>query len=216
MKSIVNMHNPDRIRYSIAIFDETVTPVVSFSKHPQDIQKILKTLDKPPQPLGLPDLKTLLEEAKKVFEKDSGRPKTNRVLVVVTDSKSPSTSDDIKEAATPLEEEGIIVIAVAVGDEANSKQLEKMTPDMQTSLSVDKDEDPDDIGDKIMDKILEGKYNFQTLNNSRFKESDNTRGDRSTWKRSKNTSSYSLFIVSCNSLVHIYEASNSILEAHVV
>lgn len=210
------MHNPDRIRYSIAIFDETVTPVVSFSKHPQDIQKILKALDKPPQPSGLPDLKTLLEEAKKVFEKDSGRPKTNRVLVVVTDSKSPSTSDDIKEAATPLEEEGIIVIAVAVGDEANSKQLEKMTPDMQTSLSVDKDEDPDDIGDKIMDKILEGKYNFQTLNNSRFKKSDNTRGDRSTWKRSKNTSSYSLFIVSCNSLVHIYEASNSILEAYVV
>ena len=168
MKSIVNMHNPDRIRYSIAIFDETVTPVVSFSKHPQDIQKILEALDKPPQPSGLPDLKTLLEEAKKVFEKDSGRPKANKVLVVVTDSKSPSTSDDIKEAATPLEEEGIIVIAVAVGDEANSKQLEKMTPDMQTSLSVDKDEDPDDIGDKIMVMVLEGEYNFQTLNNSRF------------------------------------------------
>ena len=163
VKSIINKYNPDRIRYSIVIFDDSATPVVSFPKDPQDVQKLLKAVDKLPQPSGLPDLKALLEEAKNVFEKDSGRPKANKVLVVVTDAKSPSTSDDIKEAARPLEEEGITVIAVAVGDEANSKQLEKMTPDKQTPLSLDKDEDPDDIGDKIMDKVLEGEYNCETI-----------------------------------------------------
>lgn len=179
------MHNPDRIRYSIVIYGDSATPVVSFSKDPQDVRKLLKAVDKLPQPSGLPDLKALLEEAKKVFEKDSGRPKANKVLVVVTDAKSPSTSDDIKEAARPLEDEGITVIAVAVGDEANSKQLEKMIPDKQTPLGVDKDEDPGDIGDKIMDKVLEGKYNFKTLNSSGLKKADSSRVSGSTWKRSK-------------------------------
>lgn len=209
MKSIINMHNPNRIRYSIVIFDDSATRVVSFSKDPQDVRKLLRAVDKLPQPSGLPDLKTLLEEAKKVFEKDSSRPKANKVLVVVTDAKSPSTADDIKDAARPLEEEGITVIAVAVGDQANSKQLEKMTPDKQTPLSVDKDEDPDDIGDKIMDKVLEGEHNFDTLNGSGLKKADNARVSRSTRKRAK-------CFVSCNSLMQIYEASNSIFQAHVI
>ena len=178
------MHNPDRIRYSIVIYGDLATPVVSFSKDPQEVRKLLKAIDKLPQPSGLPDVKALLEEAKKVFEKDSGRPKANKVLVVVTDSKSLSTSDDIKEAARPLEDEGITVIAVAVGDEANPKQLEKMTPGKQTPLSVDKDEDPDDIGDKIMDKVLEGEYSCETLNSSGLKMADSVLVSRGTWKRS--------------------------------
>ena len=156
VKSIINMHHPDRIRYSIVIFDDSATPVVSFSKDPQDVHKLLRAVDKLLSPSGLPNLKKLLEQAKAVFEKDSGRPKAHKVLVVVTDAKSSSTTDDIKEAARPLEEEGITIIAVAVGDEANSKQLEKMMPEKETPLSVDKDEDPDDLGDKIMDKVLEG------------------------------------------------------------
>lgn len=156
IKSIVNTHDPDKIRYSIVIFDASATPVVSFSKDPQDIKNLLKAVDKVPQSDGLPDLKKLLDEAKKVFEKDSGRSKAHKVLIVVTDSKSPSSTDDIKETARPLEEEGITIIAVAVGDEASSNQLEKMMPDEQTPLSVDKDEDPEGIGDKIMDKVLEG------------------------------------------------------------
>lgn len=184
VKNIINMHNPDRIRYSIVIYGDSATPVVSFSKDPQDVRKLLKAVDKLPQPSGLPDLKVLLEEAKKVFEKDSGRPKAAKVLVVVTDSKSPSASDDIKEAARPLEDEGITVIAVAVGDEASSKQLEKMTPENQIPVSVDKDEDPGDIGDKIMDKVLEGEYGFETLDSNGLKKSDSERVSRSTWKRS--------------------------------
>lgn len=158
VKSIISTYNPDKIRYSVIIFGDSVAPVLPFSKDPQDVQKLIKDIEKLPQPSGLPDFKKLLEEARRVFEKDSGRPKANKVLIVVTDAKSPSTTDDIKEATRPLEEDGITVIAVVVGDEGSSKQLEKMTPDKQTPLAVDKDEDPDDTGDKIMNTILEGGY----------------------------------------------------------
>lgn len=156
LKSIIHVHDPDRVQYSVIIYGDSATPVISLSRDPQDIPKLIRAVDKLPQSSGLPDLEKLLEEAKKVFEQDSGRPKANKVLVVVTDAKSPSTTDDIKQAAKPLEEDGVTVVAVAVGDEANSKQLEKMIPDKQTALNVDKDEDPDEIGEQIMNKVLEG------------------------------------------------------------
>ena len=156
LKSIIHVHDPDRVQYSVIIYGDSATPVISFSRDPQDIPKLIRAVDKLPKSSGLPDLEKLLEEAKKLFEQDSGRPKANKVLVVVTDAKSPSTTDDIKQAAKPLVEDGVTVVAVAVGDEANSKQLEKMIPDKQTALNVDKDEDPDEIGEQIMNKVLEG------------------------------------------------------------
>ena len=129
---------------------------MSFSRDPQDVEKLIKAIDELPQPSGRPELKKLLEEAKEVFANDSGRPKANKVLVVVTDAKSPTTSADIKEAAKPLEEEGVTVIAVTLGGEADSTQLEKMTPDKQNILNVSKDEDPDELGKEIMNKVQEG------------------------------------------------------------
>ena len=156
VKSIINKHNPDKLRYSVIVFDDSATPVVSFSKDPQDVKKLIRDVNRLSQPSGLPDLKKLLEEAKKVFESDSGRPKATKVLVVVTDAKSPTPSADIKDATKPLVKDGITVIAVAVGDEADSKQLEKMAPGKQNVLNVSKDEDPDDLGDEIINKILEG------------------------------------------------------------
>ena len=120
------------------------------------MKKLITNVDKLPQPTGLPDLKKILEEAMAVFKSDSERPKTNKVLVVVTDSDSPTTPADIKEAAEPLEKEGVIVIAVTVGNEANSKQLKKLTTDKQSPLNVSKDAEPDNVGDEIMKSVLEG------------------------------------------------------------
>ena len=120
------------------------------------MEKLISAVDKLLQPSGRPELKKLLEEAKEVFANNSGRPKANKVLVVVTDAKSPTTLTDIKEAAKPLEEEGVTVIAVTIGGEADSKQLEKMTPDKQNILNVSKDENPDELGKEIMKKVQEG------------------------------------------------------------
>ena len=156
LKNIIQMYDPDRVRYGVIIYGDSASLVVRFSKDPQEVKKLTRDIDELSQPSGLPNLEGLLQEAKKVFEQDFGRPKANKVLVVVTDAKSSSTSDDIKQAAKPLEEDGVTVVAVAVGDEANNKQLEKMIPDKQTPLSIDKEGEPNEIGEKIMEKVLEG------------------------------------------------------------
>ena len=142
------------------MFGDSAIPIASFTNNPQDVDKFKKTVDKLSRASGIPDLKKALEEAKKMFSAGSGRPKAVKVLVVLTDEKSSTTRDEIGTSAKPLEDDGIEVIPVAVGSEANPKQLEKMTPHLQNLLLVDKDEEPDEIGEKISKKILQGNHLF--------------------------------------------------------
>ena len=156
LKEIVKKFNPEKLRYSVITFGDEATPEVSFTEDPQDLKKLVKALDKLPQSSGDPDFKKLLDEAKKVFDNDSGRAKSNRVLVVITDSKSPATLSEINDAVKPLKKDGITVVAVRIGEEADSRQLEKMTGDKTNVLNLTKERDPEEIGNEVMKAVKEG------------------------------------------------------------
>lgn len=156
LKNIVKKFNPEKLRYSVITFGDEATPEVSFTEDPQDLKKLVKALDKLPQSSGDPDFKKLLDEAKKVFDDDSGRAKSNRVLVVITDSKSPATLSEINDAVKPLKKDGITVVAVRIGEEADSRQLEKMTGDKTNVLNLTKERDPEEIGNEVMKAVKEG------------------------------------------------------------
>ena len=156
LKKIVMKFNPEKVRYSVITFGDEATPEVSFTEDPQDLKKLVKALDKLPQSSGDPDFKKLLDEAKKVFDDDSGRAKSNRVLVVITDSKSPATLSEINGAVKLLKKDGITVVAVRIGEEADSRQLEKMTGDKTNVLNLTKGRDPEEIGNEVMKAVKEG------------------------------------------------------------
>lgn len=156
LKKIVMKFNPEKVRYSVITFGDEATPEVSFTEDPQDLKKLVKAFDKLPQSSGDPDFKKLLDEAKKVFDDDSGRAKSNRVLVVITDSKSPATLSEINDAVKPLKKEGVTVVAVRIGEEADSRQLEKMTGDKTNVLNLTKERDPEEIGNEVMKAVKEG------------------------------------------------------------
>ena len=156
LKKIVKKFNPEKLRYSVITFGDEATPEVSFTEDPQDLKKLVKALDKLPQSSGDPDFKKLLDEAKKVFDNDSGRAKSNRVLVVITDSKSPATLSEINDAVKPLKKDGITVVAVRIGEEADPRQLEKMTGDKTNVLNLTKERDPEEIGNEVMKAVKEG------------------------------------------------------------
>lgn len=156
LKKIVMKFNPEKVRYSVITFGDEATPEVSFTEDPQDLKKLVKALDKLPQSSGDPDFKKLLDEAKKVFDDDSGRAKSYRVLVVITDSKSPATLSEINGAVKPLKKDGITVVAVRIGEEADSRQLEKMTGDKTNVLNLTKERDPEEIGNEVMKAVKEG------------------------------------------------------------
>ena len=69
------------------------------------------------------------------------------------DLKSGSSEEDVKAAAKPLDEKGITVIAVAVGKDADPRELEFTTPDKKKVIKAAKDNKPSEVGEKIMDKI---------------------------------------------------------------
>lgn len=156
LKKIIKKFNPEKLRYGVMTFGDEATAEVSFTEDPQDLKKLVKALDKLPRTSGEPDFKKLLEEAKKVFDDDSGRSKSNRVLVVITDSKSSASLSEINDAVKPLKKDGITVVAVRIGEEADSRQLEKMTGDKKNVLNLTKERDPEEIGNKVMEAVKEG------------------------------------------------------------
>ena len=79
-----------------------------------------------------------------------------QVLVVITDNKSGSTVEDVQTAAKPLEDAGIAVIPVAIGDDADVGELENLTPDKENVIQPPDGTTPDELAKMIMEKIHTG------------------------------------------------------------
>ncbi len=77
-------------------------------------------------------------------------------MVVITDRKSGSSAADVKTAAKPLEESGIAVIPVAVGVEADVKELENLTPDKNNIIQPSDGTSANELAKMIMEKINTG------------------------------------------------------------
>lgn len=150
---IVDTYGTQRIHYSVLVYGDTATVEINFGQTPPSPQQLKTAVDKLRVGTGVPNLADALKKAAKMFEDEDRRPLTRKVLVIMADSESGSTEDEIKKAARPLEDRDIEVIAVAVGDEGDPDELGNTTPDKTNVIETDKDEDPKVVGEKIMDKI---------------------------------------------------------------
>ena len=157
MKDIINYiidtYGTQKIHYSVLVYGDTATIEINFGQTPPSPQQLKAAVEKLRVETGVPNLAGALEKAVKIFEDDDRRPLTRKVLVIMADSKSESTEDEIKKAARPLEERDIEIITVAVGEEADPVELENTTPDKTNVIETDREENPKMVGEKIMDKI---------------------------------------------------------------
>lgn len=62
--------------------------------------------------------------------------------------------EDVRKVAKPLEDDGIAVIPVAIGDDADAKELENLAPDV---LQPPDGTEPDELAKMIMKEIYTGK-----------------------------------------------------------
>lgn len=150
---IVDTYGTQKIHYSVLVYGDTATIEINFGQTPPSPQQLKTAVEKLRVETGAPNLAGALEKALKMFEDDDRRPLTRKVLVIMADSKSRSTEDEIIKAVRPLEERDVKVIAVAVGEEADPVELETTTPDKTNVIETGKEEDPKMVGEKIMDKI---------------------------------------------------------------
>ena len=97
---------------------------------------------------------SLFQESRDFFDPAIGaRPNANKILVIITDKRSDSSESNVREAAELLEEDGIRIIAVALGRESSPDELETTTPDVIPAKETD---GAKKTADTIMEKVLNG------------------------------------------------------------
>ena len=80
-----------------------------------------------------------------------------QVLVVITDKGSGLNPTDIEAASEALHNKGIKVVPVAVGNEADSSELELTSPE-RFVIEAPRNEDPQKLGQQIMEHVIRRKW----------------------------------------------------------
>lgn len=78
--------------------------------------------------------------------------------MVISDQTSESTEDEIKQATLLLENNSIRVIPVALGSEADIKELSNATFDKDDVVKAERTDDPENVADEIIMKASKCLY----------------------------------------------------------
>ena len=157
VKMIINRYGVNKIHYSVIVYGNVVTTRVSFADKipgPEDLKTLIEAL---PEVNGGSSLGKALKEANRVFDGSGVRPNAVKVLVVITDKSSGMTESNIRTAVTPLEDKGVKIIPVAIGDEADPTELVPATSDNIGVITVPKSETTEGLAEEIMETIIKGK-----------------------------------------------------------
>lgn len=75
---------------------------------------------------------------------------------MITDKRSTSKLMDLTSEGNDLEQQDIRVIPVALGNEADLNELQKITPWLDDILEIDKDDNPYKVAETILKIGLKG------------------------------------------------------------
>ena len=145
-----------RLRYGLIVFGSEARRKLNFTDESADVNSLKAKIMSAQPPAGEPDLQKALEEAKNMFDSAPSRPGVKKVLVVIIDKESTSSPEDVKEALTPLEEEEVKIVPVAVGSSADPTELEQISSNRGYLIDTPRELDPDTTAEDIMDKVLKG------------------------------------------------------------
>ena len=146
--------------YSVMIFGSSPTIHVRFSDSASADHILKGYVDDIPQNVAEASLDKALQGAKELFNASNGaRSEAIKVLVVITDKKSDSLEQDVKKAAQRLDENGIRVIGVALGDEGDG-ELDDITDVKEDVINTTDTTSPSKIVEEIIERLLNSKYSF--------------------------------------------------------
>ena len=158
VKKFINTYGVNKVHYSIIVYGASVTRVVNFNKtFPISASDLKMAIDMQPALIGGPVLKGALQEAFRVFEETVGRPGAKKVLVVITDKNSGALPNTLAAAVRPLEDKGVLVISVGVGEAVERSELNIISPNPMDVISARLNVNPSVLAERIMDRILKRK-----------------------------------------------------------
>ena len=161
INAIVDTYSMNKLHYGVVVFGSRASTQISFEDvFPSDenLKAFIRGLS---GPNGFPALDEALKKGKEMFGNAKERPNARKVLVVIMDKKSTSELDDLKDSAKLLEEDGIKVIPVAIGDEVDHAELKATTAEKTNMVNASTDVDLTDLKTWIMNKVFKGKCNME-------------------------------------------------------
>ena len=147
---IVDKYGMGSLRYSLIPYSDTANINIKFSETYPSIEDLKAAIQAMLPVTGGSNLTEALSAAKEAFEDSGVRKDAIHVLVVITDKTSGASEDAIKKAAKPLQESGIVVIPVGIGNQVSTKELEGTTDNEENVITVGVEEDPKNLMEMIM------------------------------------------------------------------
>ena len=161
IKTFINTYGVNKVHYSIIVYGDSVIRVVNFNKtFPISASDLKTAIDKQGALTGGPFLEGALQEAFRLFEETVGRPGAKKVLVVITDKNSGAPQKTLATAVRPLEDKGVLVISVGVGEAVGRSELNVISPNPMDVISARLNINPSVLAERIMDRILRRKTEF--------------------------------------------------------
>lgn len=158
IKAIIDAYSMNKLRYGVIVFGSSASIKVSFGDDFPSDEGLKTVIDFLSGSKETPDLDDALKKGKELFDEAQERPNARKVLVIIIDKKSTSKLDDLKASAKLLQNDGIKVVPVAIGDEVDRVEVVETTPDKTNVVNVTTDVDVMELKEKIMAKVLKGKY----------------------------------------------------------
>lgn len=160
ISAIIDEYSIGRVRYSVILYGDVASVKVQFGDSFLSEKSLKSFINVLPRPRGGADLAKAMETAAREFEK-SVRPVAKRVLVVVTDSRSDSRLDDVRNASKSLERASVKVVPVAFGKDADKLELQSSSQEGKDNLiDVKEPFEPKVLAKQIMSTALKGKMRF--------------------------------------------------------
>ena len=157
IKAIMDTHVTSEIHYSIIIFGTTANTVVSFANKPPTTEILKEILTRASRESGPPNLKNVLEKSKEVFEGSGLRPNATKTLIIITDKKSSSDANELPGLVKQMEDKKVRIISVAIGNEVDTNELEKVSTSNDDVIKTDIAVNPKTLAKQILDRAKKGK-----------------------------------------------------------
>ena len=153
IKSFIDNYPSAGVYYSVLTFGEPPVVHLNFTYQMtiEDRKRAINLID---QKRGQASLDKALDKARDLF-KDAAmkRPTANNILVVIVDKKSNSKTDDVKASSRLLEDDGVRVVIVGVGNEVDKPEVDVVSP---TSILTNTTDNPDTVAKEIIIIIDKG------------------------------------------------------------
>lgn len=161
MKEVINRiifkYGSHRMAYSVLTFGSTPTIRVRFSDAIIGELLLILRVNNITQNPGTASLDKALDGARDLFKISNGaRPNASNILVVITDKKSYSMAQAVEKSAEVLDDMGIRVIGVALGNEVGG-ELDDVTDVSGDVMNASDSSSPAKIVEKVMERILDSK-----------------------------------------------------------